>query len=193
MSGWLEDIPNNASLKYRIKFYLEYSYYRGYDLERYFTEKNQIMMFEKLLKCDEEFKQQWESGSYCQPVDPAHTIMLADYETIKSDAKKFYRQICGYKINNKLTEGAKNLLKGYMIKYSQNYHVSVDDRLSQIFCGILRQENERRTSQLVERVREPGLTRLIRSYEGKNEVKNGGKKSKRRFKRKNLVKKTRKN
>ena len=46
MSNWnWDNIPKNASLEYRLKFFLKHSYQKGYDLNRYFTEENQIMMF----------------------------------------------------------------------------------------------------------------------------------------------------
>lgn len=190
MSGWWEDIPKKASLESRLKFYLKHSYYKGYDLNRYFTEENQITMFERLLECDEEFKQQWESGSYCQPVDPTYTERMAEYETIQSPIKQFYRQICPYRINKKLTEGAKNLLKGYMIKYSQNDDVD-DDKLAQIFCGILKQANKRREkyiSQIEDKLPDD-IVREMRGFLGPS----GGKKSKSRFKRKTIVNKNKTN
>lgn len=181
-------INNNASLENRIKTYLRESYYTGYDLDPYFTENNQIMMFEKLLKCDEEFKREWESGSYCEPTIPSETMYLSPYITKQSYTKKIFRKCSSYKINNKLTKGAKNLLKGYMIKYSQNEEMNNDEKIEQMFCGILRQANERRISQIG---LPNDLLREISSYEEKRKY--GGKTSKRRFKIKNIVNKNKTN
>ena len=36
----------------------------------------------------------------------------------------------------KLTEGAKNMLQGYMIEYSQDLTKSTDKKMGEIFCGI---------------------------------------------------------
>ena len=185
--------PKNASLENKIKKYLKESYYTGYDLDEYFTEENQKMMFEKLLNCDEEFRQKWESGSYCEPEVPSETMYLSSYITKHSYTKKIFRKCSPYKINKKLTKGAKNLLKGYMIEYSQNQTISLNDKLSQIFCGILQQSYNRREqyiSQIGERTKEPVLSEEIRSY---IRPPNGGKKSKRRFKRKPFVNKNKTN
>ena len=117
---------------------------------------------------------------------------MAEYETIQSPIKQIYRQICPYKINKKLTEGAKNLLKGYLIKYSQMSSPSTEnDILSQIFCGIIGQEHKRREqyiSQIEDKLPDE-LAREMRGFLGPS----GGKKSKRRFKRKTLVNKNKKN
>jgi len=178
-----------ASLKQRIQTYLIRSYYDGYELQYYFTEQQQIMMFEKLLSCDENFSQEWEKGVYCKPMNKNETLYLSPYIKKQSSTKKIYRKVCSHINNNKLTNGAKNLLKSYMIEYAQNYTISENYRMEQIFCGIFHQENKRKDqyiSQVSERAREPRLEDEIRSYLGTN----GGKKTrKRRFKtRKNRVK-----
>ena len=75
-----------------------------------------------------------------------------------------------------------------MIKYSQNEEMNNDEKIEQMFCGILRQANERRISQIG---LPNDLLREISSYEEKRKY--GGKTSKRRFKIKNIVNKNKTN
>ena len=50
-------LPEKGNLETNIKNYLNCSYSLGYNLTSYFTEKQQIIMFERLLSCDANFKQ----------------------------------------------------------------------------------------------------------------------------------------
>ena len=181
-------LNRNASLERKIKKYLTESYYTGYELNPYFTENNQIMMFEQLLKCDEEFKQEWESGSYCKPEVPNETMFLSPYVTKQSNVKKIFRKCFPYKFNNKLTKGAKNLLKAYMIRYSQSgSYKEKEQRMKQIFCGIFERLHERR-EQYINKVEDKvpyELAREIRGFIGPSP--SGGKKSKRQIKRKIII------
>lgn len=139
--------------------YLTCSYDMGYDLDPFFTEKQQITMFERLLKCDVSFNQEWKSGVYSIPENPKETMRMATYTKNQSATKKLSRKISNYISNNKLTEGAKNLLKAYMIKQSQEYinegkNRNIDTRMEKMFCGIFKQISERKRTDLSKKVPE---------------------------------------
>ena len=129
--------------------YLKFSYYHGYDLDLFFTEKQKITMFERLLNCDVSFNQEWKSGVYSIPENSKETMRNAKYIKKQSATKKLSRKISKYISNNKLTEGAKNLLKAYMIKQSQEYMEegkdrNIDIRMEKMFCGIFEQISDRK-------------------------------------------------
>jgi hypothetical protein len=139
--------------------YLKFSYYHGYDLDLFFTEEQKITMFERLLNCDVSFNQEWKSGVYSIPENPKETMRLSSYIKKQSATKKLSRKISNYISNNKLTEGAKNLLKAYMIKQSQEYMEegkdrNIDSRMEKMFCGIFKQISERKRTDLSKKVPE---------------------------------------
>ena len=53
--------PIKGNLETKVNNYLIYSYTNGYNLDMFFTQKDQIIMFERLLSCDPIFKQEWEN------------------------------------------------------------------------------------------------------------------------------------
>lgn len=109
----------NATLKTQIEKYLIESYHVGYDLDNYFTNENQIIMFEKLLQRDLHFTKKWTKGFYVIPEDNRKTMYLSSYISKKSIVKRASRKIFKHEYYGKLTKGAKNLLQGYMIDYIQ--------------------------------------------------------------------------
>ena len=133
--------------------YLKFSYYHGYDLHLFFTEKQKITMFERLLNCDVSFNQEWKSGVYSIPENPKETMRNATYTKNQSVTKKLSRKISKYTSDNKVTEGAKNLLQAYLIKHSQEYinegkDRNIDTRMKKMFCGIFQQISDRKKSIL---------------------------------------------
>ena len=72
-------LPKKGNLLTNINNYLTCSYYLGYNLDLYFTQNHQIIMFERLLSCDASFKQDWEIGAYSIPEDSAHTMYSSSY------------------------------------------------------------------------------------------------------------------
>ena len=129
-------VNKNASLKTRLNKYLNETYYVGYDLDNYFTNKNQVMMFDRLFKCDANFKEKWTKGVYVIPEDKTSTMYLSSYINKKSLLKNASRKLLRYKYNDKLTKGAKNLLQGYMIEYSQDRIFTIDEKMDKLFCSI---------------------------------------------------------
>ena len=129
-------VNKNASLKTRLNRYLNESYYVGYDLDEFFTNKNQVMMFDKLIKCDANFKEKWTKGIYVIPENINSTRYLSSYINKKSFLKNASRKLLRYKYNDKLTKGAKNLLQGYMIEYSQDRIFTIDEKMDKLFCSI---------------------------------------------------------
>ena len=138
-----------------VRNYLNCSYHLGYDLDNYFTQKQQITMFERLLSCDASFNHEWKSGVYSIPEDPAHTMYLSTYIKKQSLTKKLSRKINKYISNKKLTKGAKNLLEAYMRTQSTIQNKSMDNKMEEIFCGIFTDITNRKKSyitQLTKRV-----------------------------------------
>jgi hypothetical protein len=131
------------SIQKRVNMYLQQSYHTGYKLD-YFTDDQKIKMFEKLLKCDSNFNQQWYSGVYVTPEDPNNTMYLSSYIQKQSNLKKTNRRLFRYVYSGKLTKGAENLLQGYMIEYSQNQTKTIDEKMNEIFCGIFSAVNKRK-------------------------------------------------
>jgi hypothetical protein len=139
------------ALEPKIRNYIEKSYYDGYNLNYFFTEDEQGMMFDRLLSCDKNFKKDWKNGMYSVPEDPNHKMYFSTYIKKQSSVKKFSRTMQKYSHNNKLTKGAKNLLEMYMREYAQKYiNIDADDNsgvpnykiekmnniIYKIFCGI---------------------------------------------------------
>jgi hypothetical protein len=117
-------------------------------------------------------------------------MYLSRYISKKSIYKKATRKLCKHKYNNKLTKGAKNLLQGYMIEYSQDQTKSIHEKMNEIFCGIFSNINKREEDAINEAVTkstlhiyEPGVEDIIHSYLGKKT--NGGKKTIKNLKFKN--------
>jgi len=152
-------LPVKGNLEINIRNYLTCSYDLGYDLDSYFTKSQQIKMFDRLLSCDTNFKEEWESGMYSIPEDPLQTTRLSSYIKIQSRSKKLSRKMTRHIYDNKLTEGAKNSLQHYMIRESQEYMKEgkdrdIDKRMKEIFCGIYKQINDRKQSVLSKKVPE---------------------------------------
>jgi len=151
-------LPPKGNLETNIRNYLNCSYHLGYDLDSYFTKKNQIIMFGRLLSCYANFKQEWENGIYSIPQDPAHTMHLSPYIKKQSALKKLSRKINNYTYNEKLTEGAKNLLQDYMRTYSQGYmqdeNKNIDSKIKEMFCGIFKQISDRKESYVTKATKE---------------------------------------
>lgn len=149
-------LPEKGNLETNIKNYLNCSYSLGYNLNSYFSEKQQIIMFERLLSCDTNFKQEWENGLYSIPEDPTKTMYLASYIKKQSTAKKLSRKLSTYIYNEKLIEGAKNLLQGYMIELSQDYTQdkkrNMNTTMEEMFCGIMKQIKDRKQSYVEQKV-----------------------------------------
>lgn len=141
-------LPPKGNLETNIRNYLRCSYYLGYNLDSYFTQNQKIIMFERLLSCDADFKQEWENGVYSVPQDPAHTMYLSPYIKKQSALKKLSRKINNYTYNKKLTEGAKNLLQEYMRSHSTIQNKNMDSKMEEIFCGIFKQINDRKESYI---------------------------------------------
>lgn len=168
--------------------YLTCSYDLGYDLDLFFTEKQKITMFERLLSCDLSFNQEWETGVYSIPENPNDTMRMATYIKKQSTTKKLSRKISKYTSDNKLTEGAKNLLQDYMIKHSQEYinegkDRNIDTRIEKMFCGIFKQISDRKQTVLSKKLPED-VVKGIFTF--------GGTKRKRFVKTKRNTRKTRK-
>ena len=161
----------NDSLKIKINMYLIDSYYVGYDLDNYFTNKEQIIMFERLLKCEPIFKQQWKRGFYVIPEVETETMYLSPYIKKQSTFKKTSRKMFKYTYFGKLTKGSQNLLKGYMIESSQTQIKTIDEKMNEIFCGIfynISKRNQEDTNTTIIKailtLHEPGIEYIIRSY-----------------------------
>jgi hypothetical protein len=135
-----------------IQNYLTCSYHHGYNLNLYFSEKQQIIMFERLLSCDANFKDDWENGVYSIPEDPSQTMHLSRYIKMQSATKKFSRKISKYIYQKNLTKGAKNLLQAHMIKQSQDYmqdeNRNIDSKMKEMFCGIFKNIDDRKKNIL---------------------------------------------
>lgn len=71
-------------------------------------------------------------------------MYLSLYIKKQSTLKKTNRQLVKYVYSGKLTKGAENLLKGYMIEYSQNQIETIDEKMDDIFCGIFSNINKRK-------------------------------------------------
>ena len=158
-----------ASLKTKIYEYLINSYHIGYEMNNFFTEKDQIIMFEKLLFNDTNFRFQWKNGFYNIPKVATETMYLSCYIKNQSNVKKISRKILNYTFNNKLTNGAQNLLQGYMIEYSQNLSENINIRMNQIFCGIFESVNKRKQNyitKITEKVPKEIKDHEIMSYVG---------------------------
>ena len=160
------------SIEKRVNMYLHQSYYTGYNLD-YFTDEQKIKMFEKLLKCDSNFNQQWHSGFYVTPEDPNKTMYLSSYIKKQSNLKKTNRRLFRYVYSGKLTKGAENLLQGYMIEYSQNQTKTIDEKMNEIFCGIFSAVNKRKQDIINTAIRKStkneeiiGIYDNIKSYYG---------------------------
>lgn len=161
------------SIEKRVKMYLQQSYYTDYNLD-YFTDEQKIKMFEKLLKCDLNFNQQWHSGFYVTPEDPTKTMYLSSYIKKQSILKKTNRRLFSrYVYSGKLTKGAENLLQGYMIEYSQNKTKTIDEKMNEIFCGIFSAVNKRKQDIINAAIRKStkhqeirGIYDDIKSYYG---------------------------
>ena len=152
-----------------LRNYLTCSYHLGYDLDNYFTQKQQKIMFERLLYCDTVFRQEWENGVYSIPENSAHTMFLSKYIKKQSEAKKLSRKISRPVYNEKLSKGAKNLLQAYMIKNTQEYikedkDRNMDTKIEEMFCGIMRQIGDRKKSYVEKKVPIPELIDEIDKY-----------------------------
>ena len=156
-------LPPKGNLETNVRNYLNCSYHLGYDLDNYFTQKHQITMFERLLSCDTSFKQEWESGVYSIPEDPAHTMYLSPYTKKQSLTKKLSRKINKYIYNKKLTKGAKNLLEAYMRTYSTVQNQNMNSKMEEIFCGIFTEIKNRKKSYLSKKLPDE-LTKEIELY-----------------------------
>jgi hypothetical protein len=185
------------SIETRVNIYLQQSYHTGYNLD-YFTDEQKIKMFEKLLKCDSNFNQQWQSGFYVTPEDPTNTMYLSSYIKKQSILKKTNRRLFRYVYSGKLTKGAENLLKGYMIEYSQNQTKTIDEKMNEIFCGIFSAVNKRKQDIINTAIRKStnnqeisGIHDNIKSYYGSGINKTKTKFKIKKYKIKNKV--TRKN
>lgn len=179
-------VKKNASLKTKINKYLIETYHNGYDLDIYFTNNDQIMMFEKLLDCDINFKEKWTKGLYVTPEDNTSTRFLSPYITKKSISKRLSRKLFKHTYYGKLTEGSKNLLQGYMIEYSQEQTTSIDEKMNKIFCGIFSNIDKREQavinkaiSKSTRHIYESGVEDIIYSYLHKK--KNGGNKTRKKW------------
>lgn len=178
-------LPKKGNLLTNVNNYLTCSYYLGYNLDSFFTQNHQIIMFERLLSCDASFKQDWEIGAFSIPEDPSHTMYSSSYIKKQSHIKKLSRRVHSYIYNNKLTKGAKNLLQAYMINYSQDSSKNIDAKMEEMFCGILKQVNDRKDSYLSKLV-PSDLTTEIKEY-----LPQGGGKIKRKTKPKTKKRNTR--
>jgi hypothetical protein len=145
-------LPPKGNLKTNIINYLNCSYYLGYNLDNYFTQKQQITMFERLLSCDKSFKQEWESGMYSIPEESKNSMYLSKFVKKQSLVKKLYRKTIKYISNQKLTNGAQNLLEAYMRTYSTNQNTNANNKMKEIFCGIFTHISERKESYLTKKV-----------------------------------------
>lgn len=150
--------PIKGNLETKVNNYLIYSYTNGYRLDMFFTQKDQIIMFERLLSCDPIFKQEWENGVYSVPENPANTMYMATYIKRQSIPKKLFRKI-NNTFKNKLNKGAKNLLEAYMIQQSQEFTKegpsrNVNTRIKNMFCGIFKQIEDRKEMYLGKKVPE---------------------------------------
>jgi len=150
--------PIKGNLENKVNNYLNYSYGIGYNLDMFFTQKDQLVMFERLLSCDPIFKQEWENGFYSVPEDPAHTMYLAPYVKRQSISKKIFRKI-NNTFNKKLNKGGKNLLEAYMIQNSQDFmregaNKNVNAKIQEMFCGIFKQIGQRKEMYLGKKVPE---------------------------------------
>jgi len=187
-------LPIKSNLVTNVQNYLNCSYNLGYDLDAYFSKNQQITMFEKLLSCDATFKQEWESGEYYIPEDRMYTMHMSSYTKKQSSVKKLSRKISNYTFNNKLTEGAKNLLQAYMIKNSQEYSQEGKDRnmntrTEEMFCGIFKNINDRKESYIDKIAPNSDLKKEITSYlSGGTKRKHMIKKHKSAFKKKKVYK-----
>jgi hypothetical protein len=111
-------------------------------------------MFTRLLSCDANFKQEWETGVYSIPEDPSHTMYLSAYIKKQSALKKISRKINNYVYNEKLTKGAKNLLESYMRGYSTIQNKNMDSKMEEMFCGIFKQISDRKESYVTKATKE---------------------------------------
>jgi HEPN domain-containing protein len=190
-------LPEKGNLETNVRNYLTCSYYLGYDLDLYFTEKHQIIMFERLLSCDTIFKQEWENGVYSIPEDPTHTMSLSLYIKKQSSIKKLSRKINKYTSNHKLTEGAKNLLQAYMIKNSQEYtgegkDRNMNTRMEEMFCGIMKQISDRKKSYITKKLPDDVATEIEKYVSSGGTKRKRFAKTKKRYRSTKNVKSTRK-
>lgn len=155
--------PIKGSLETKVRNYLIYSYYNDYDLGKYFTEKDQIIMFERLLSCDATFKEEWEKGAHSVPEDPTHTMYLSPYIKKYSSARSFSRKISKHTYNNMLKKGAKNLLKAYMRNHEIDYmrNKDMDTKIDEMFCGIFKSIDDRKRRILSTKVPEEVATEIF--------------------------------
>lgn len=158
----------NGSLETKVRNYLIYSYQNGYHLDTFFTKKDQIIMFERLLSCHANFKQEWENGEYYIPEDPAHTMYFSTYIKKQSTVKKLSRKIDRFIYNKKLTKGAKNLLEAYMIKNSQDFlkessERNINTKMEEMFCGIFEKIRTRKESYIAKKLPQD-LVNEIKKY-----------------------------
>jgi len=167
-------LPIKGNLVTNVRNYLQCSYNLGYDLDLYFSKNQQITMFERLLSCDASFKQEWESGTYSIPENPAHTMYLSKYIKRQSLTKKLSRKIGNYVYNKKLTRGGKNLLQAYMIKHSQD-----KTNMEDMFCGIFKQISDRKKSYISKKVPSELATEIIENVSGGTKRKRTRKNTKR--------------
>jgi hypothetical protein len=83
---------------------------------------------------------------------------LSQYIKKQSALKKLSRKINNYTYNEKLTEGAKNLLQDYMRTYSQGYmqdeNKNIDGKIKEMFCGIFKQISDRKESYVTKATKE---------------------------------------
>lgn len=171
--------PEKGDLENNIRNYFTCSYYLGYKLHTYFTEEDQIMMFEKLLACDAIFKGEWENGVHDISKHPAYTLDIKTNK-VSSSVKKYYRKIHKYIYNKKLTAGAKNLLESYMIEYKQaNAEKDTHTNTKEILCGLIKTQRDE-TKGILEQKVPIEIADLILSFTSKR----GGTRRKRAMKRK---------
>lgn len=179
--------PIKGNLETKVNNYLIYSYTNGYRLDMFFTQKDQIIMFERLLSCDPIFKQEWENGVYSVPENPANTMYMATYIKRQSIPKKLFRKI-NNTFKNKLNKGAKNLLEAYMIQQSQEFTKegpsrNVNTRIKNMFCGIFKQIEDRKEMYLGKKVPEDTV-KEITGYISGGTKRNTKKKKKRKTRKK---------
>jgi len=171
------------NIETNIRNYLTHSYTMGYDLDMYFTAPQQVKMFERLLSCDTDFKQQWESGVYSVPEDPKSTMYLSSYIKKQSAIKKYSRKIRKHTSKQKLTQGAKNVLEAYMREQSQESmnegaERNIDARMEKMFCGIFTQIRDRKKNDLSKKVPDVLADEIIGFVDNKKK-KTGGTRKKR--------------
>lgn len=165
----IKDLKSLNNIYDRINTYLIHSYYTGYEMNYYFTDKNKILMFERLLNYDDIFRLMWFEGYNIIPKVKTETMYLSQYITTQRKFNKITRYLLRHKYYGKLTKDAENLLKGYLILWSQS-NENINEKMNNIFCGIFKNINERKQKIIKKilskmlHIYEPGIEDLIISF-----------------------------